>query len=167
MRIRWGLLAPVLTGIVLLAAYQDTTTSARAVPDQAVLTKSAAGVAELEPGNFRFTTGLDKVPQHIRGPVTCDTRDDTYRIAIGDPDAGGVEIGLSQDESILKYVDLGYRNGVYLALFNDEQTVGDQGQALPSVRKTGDTYVASGYARGMTPSQHDARVYFEISVACP
>lgn len=164
MRIRWGLLAPVLTGVVLLAAYQDTPTNARAVP---AINNAAAGASELQPGDFRFTTGLDRVPQHIRGPVTCDTRDDTFRITIGNPDAGGVEIGLSQDESTLKYADLGHRNGVYLALFNDGETVGDTSQALPSVRKIGNTYLASGYARGMTPSQHDARLYFEISAACP
>lgn len=172
MRIRWGLVASVLTCTVLLIGYKSEITSAQAVPSQE-FSDTTAGATEgdaertLAPGHFRFTAGLDKEPQHIQGPVTCDTRDDVYRIAIGDPDAGGVEIGLSQGESILKYAALGYRNGVHLMLINDGEIDREAGQTLPTVRKTGNTYFASGYATGLTASQRDTSRYFEISVACP
>lgn len=176
MRIRWGLVASVLTCTVLLTGYKSETTSAQAVPSQmpdAVFSDATAGAQDsnaartLAPGRFRFTTGLDKVPQHIQGPVTCHTAEDDYVIAIGNPDAGGVEIGLSQDESILKYVDLGYRQGVSLMLVNDGDTDRVAGKALPTVHKTGNSYFVSGYATGLTASQHDVNRYFEISVACP
>lgn len=169
MRFRWGLLASALTCTVLLTAYENATSSARAVPSQLPAAESSNATAranELPPGDFRFTTGLAKVPQHIEGPVTCDTRDDTYRIAIGDQEAGGVEIGL-QEESSLKYVDLGNRSGVNLALINNGNTGDDPSGTPPSVHKTGDTYFVSGYATGLTASQQDTSLYFEISVACP
>lgn len=176
MRIRWGLVASVLACTVLLTGYKVEATRAQAVPSQvpdADFSDTTAGAKEgnaagtLTPGHFSFTTGLDKVPQHIQGPVTCDTRDDVYRIAIGDPDAGGVEIGLSQDESILKYADLGYRNGVNLMLINDGEIDRETDQTLPTVHKMGNTYFASGFATGFTASQRDTDRYFEISVACP
>lgn len=176
MRIRWGMVAAVLTCTVLLTGYKDETTSAQALPSQvpdAEFSDISAGAKDgnaartLAPGHFLFTTGLDKVPQHIQGPVTCDTRDDVHRIAIGDPDAGGVEIGLSQDESILKYADLGFRNGVNLMLINDRENDRETGKTPPTVHKIGSTYLASGYATGLTASQHEIDRYFEISVACP
>lgn len=170
MRFRWGLLASALTCTVLLTAYENATSSARAVPSKLPGTESSGATAlanELPPGHFRFTTGLARVPQHIQGPVTCDTRDDTYRIAIGDQEAGGVEIGLSWDESTLKYVDLGNRSGVNLAVINDGEAGRDASRTPPSVHKTGDTYLVSGYATGLTTSQQDTSLYFEISVACP
>jgi hypothetical protein len=166
------LVATTLTCGVLLTAYQYQTTSAQAVASQAPNATSSdpAAVAQeqtLAPGHFRFTTGLDKEPQYIQGSVVCDTKDGIHRIAIGDPDAGGVERGLSGDESILKYADLGYRNGVNLALVNDGETGSETGKALPAVHKTGNTYFASGYATGLTTGQRDTTRYFEISVACP
>ncbi|MFN8072844.1 MAG: lipoprotein LpqH [Mycobacterium sp.] len=178
MRTRGRLLASALTCTVLIAAYQIETTNARAVSTEgkaAAISKSAgaANTADdsptLAPGEFRFTTGLDREPQHIQGPVTCDTRDDTYRIKIGDPDANGVEIGLSLDESSLKYVDLGNRGGIYYALFNDGEDVinGGPAPAPGTVHKTGNTYVVSGYATGTTANQHSTGLYFEIAVACP
>ncbi len=178
-RTRRLLLASGLTCTVLIAGYQTETTSARAISTEgkAAEISKAAGTANtaddtqtLSPGEFRFTTGLDREPQHIRGPVTCDTRDDTYRIRIGDPDANGVETGLSLDGSSLKYVDLGNRGGVYYALFNDGEDVIDASgpdQARGAVHKTGNTYVASGYATGTTASRHGTGLYFEIAVACP
>ena len=176
MRIRWGLVASVLTCTVLLTGYKSEITSAQAVPSQipnADFSDATVGANEanaartLAPGHFRFTMGLDKEPQHIQGPVTCDTKGDVYRIAIGDPDAGGVEIGLSQDESSLKYVYLGYRSGVSLMLVNDGEIDGETGNTAPAVHKTGSTYFASGYATGLTANQLEAKRYFEISVACP
>ena len=176
MRIRWGLVASVLTCSVLLTGYKTETTGAQAVPSQmpdAETSDTTVGANEsdaartLAPGRFRFTTGLDKEPQHIQGPVTCDTRDDVHRIAIGDPDAGGVEIGLSQDESTLKYVYLGNRNGVNLMLVNDGELEPETGKTLPTVHKTGNTYFASGYATGLTAGQRHINRYFDISVACP
>lgn len=175
MRVRWGLGAIVLTGTVLLTAYEAETTSARAVsgqPPDASFSDATVGAPEgiartLAPGRFIFTTGLDKVPQHIQGPVACDTEADSFRIAIGDPDGGGVEIGLSTDESTLQYVDLGYRNGVNLMLRNDGETDRTPGQAPPTVRKTGNTYFASGYATGLTSTNRDTSRYFEIFVTCP
>lgn len=176
MRIRWGLVAAVLTCTVLLTVYKDETTRAQALPshlagadfsDATVGAKEDSAARTLAPGHFRFTTGLDQEPQHIQGPVTCDTRDDVYRIAIGDLNAGGVEIGLSQDESILKYADLGYRNGANLMLINDGDADREPGKARPILRKLGNTYFASGYATGLTASQRETDRYFEISVACP
>jgi len=175
-RIRWALVASVLTCTVLLTGYKYETTSAQSAPGpspDAEFSDTTAGTREgnaartLAPGQFRLTTGLVKVPQHIQGAVTCDTRDDVYRIAIGDPESGGVEIGLSQDESILKYADLGYRDGVNLMLINDGDVDREAGETLPIVHKVGNTYFASGYATGLTASQLDTDRYFEISVACP
>lgn len=176
MRIRWGPVVSVLTCSVLLTGYRYETSSAQAVPNQppsAGFSGTTAGATEgdnaptLAPGHFRFTTGLDKIPQPIQGPVTCDTRDDVYRIAIGDPDAGGIEIGLTHHESFLKYVDLGNREGVNLMMINDGDGVREAGETPPAVHKAGDTYFASGYATGVTASQHDTDRYFEIAVACP
>lgn len=172
-RTRRRLLASALTCTVLIVAYQAETTSARATSAEAKAAEisKAAGTANadsaLAPGEFSFTTGLDREPQHIQGPVTCDTRDDTRRIKIGDPDTTGVEVGLSSDESTLRYVDLGNRGGVYLALFNDGSDVVDASTSPGTVRKTGNTYVVSGYASGNTADQNTTRLYFEISVACP
>lgn len=179
-RIRRRLLASALTCAALIAAYQNETSSARAVPNEikdAEISKSAAtanGEQPLSPGEFRFTTGLDREPQHIFGSVTCDTRDGVHRIRIGDPYAGGLELGISPDESTLKYVDLGNRGGVYLALFNDGDEVFHDAdpQGRPStppgtVHKTGGTYFTSGYATGTTADQQSTGLYFEISVACP
>ena len=175
MRIRSGLVATVLTCSVLLTGYKAETTSAHAVPGQSpdeefseMLTGAKEGSAArtLAPGHFRFTTGLDRAPQHIQGLVSCETRDDNRLIAIGDQDAGGVEIGLSEDESTLKYVDLGYRDGIFLMLVNDGEPPA-AGSAPPVLQKAGATYLVSGYARGLTATQHDVDRYFEISVACP
>lgn len=134
-------------------------------------TANVTGAQTLKPGDFRFSTGVDKQPQHIHGPVTCDTRDDTYRIRIGDPDAGGLEIGLSLDGANLKYVDLGNRGGVYFALFNDsDDPLGDGGDQRPAegaVRRAGETYLVSGRATGMSANHHVTQLYFDISVACP
>jgi hypothetical protein len=158
----------------LIVAYQTETTSARATSAEAKAAEisKAAGAANndstLAPGEFRFTTGRDREPQRIQGPVTCDIRDGIRRIKIGDPYSTGVEIGLSSHESSLRYVDLGNRGGVYFALFNDGTDVADPGDPTAgSVHKTGDTYVVSGYATGSTAAQNTARLYFEISVACP
>ena len=176
MRIRWGLVASVLTCTVLLTGYKTEATSAQALPIQvpdAELSRTTAvandinAARTLAPGHFRFTTGLDKEPQHIQGPVTCDTGDDNYVISIGNPDAGGVEIGLSPDDSVLKYVDLGYRHGVNLMLVNDGVVDSETGKIPPTVQKTGNTYFTSGYATGLTASQRATNRYFEISVACP
>ena len=175
MRIRRGLVIAVLTCTVLLTGYKVDPTSALAVPgrlpddvsDGTPGAKRGSVAPALAPGEFRFTTGLDKVPQHIHGPVVCDTRDGIHRIVIGDPDAGGVEVGLSADESTLKYADLGYRNGVYLMLVNDGDSGRAAGKTAPAVRKAGMTYVASGYATGMTATQQNIDRYFEIAVTCP
>ena len=176
MRVRWGLVAAVLTCTVLTAGYKGETTRAQALPSlgsEADVSVATAGAKDdgagrmLAPGHFRFTTGLDKEPQHIHGHVTCDTRGDVYRIAIGDPSSGGVEIGVAQDASILKYADLGYRNGANLMLVNDGTADREPGEAPPTFRKWGDTYFASGYATGLTASQHEIDRYFEISVSCP
>ncbi len=176
MRVRWSLVAAVLACTVGLAAHENQTMRAQAVPGQvpdAEFSDATAAVKEdsaahtLEPGQFRFTTGLDKEPQHIQGPVVCGTRDGLYKIALGNPDAAGVEIGLTQDESTLKYVDLGYRNGVSLMLVNDGQPDRGSGQSPPVVYKTGNTYFVSGYATGLTSTQRETNRYFEISVACP
>jgi len=176
MRAHWGLVASVLTCTVLLTAYKNETTSAQAVPSQlpdAEFSDTAAGAngskaaRTLAPGHFRFTTGLEKLSQHIQGPVRCDTRDDIHRVAIGDPDAGGVEIGLSQDESTLKYVDLGYRNGANFMFVNDGNLDPQPGETPPTVHKAGNTYFASGYATGWTADQRETNRYFELTVACP
>lgn len=169
------LFASAVTCAVLFAGYHTEATSARAVSDEMGVSdlSSAAGAANvpdamrvLPPGKFRFTTGRDKEPQYIEGPVTCDTRDDTYRVTIGDPDARGVEIGLSPDESTLKYVDLGNRAGTYFAFYSDDSE-GDPGAARGSVRKTDDTYLVSGEATGTTAHQQVTRLHFDIAVACP
>ena len=175
MRIRWALVASVLTCTVLLTGYKSETTRAQAVPslpegefsDTTAGAKGSNAAGTLSPGHFRFTIGRDKEPQHIQGPVTCDTRDDVYRIVIGDPDAGGVEIGLTQNESILKYAALGDRNGVNLMLINDGESDRETDRPPPTVHKTGNTYFASGYATGLTASHRDTTRFFEISVACP
>lgn len=169
MRIRRGLVIAVLTCAVLLTGYKIDTTSALAGPSHDVTAGANQDSARqtLAPGDFRFTMGLDKEPQHIQGPVVCDTRDDVHRIAIGDPNAGGVELGLSEDESALKYAYLGYRNGVYLMVVNDGDTDREVGETPPAVHKTGTTYFASGYATGLTATQRVIDRYFEISVACP
>jgi hypothetical protein len=172
MRIRGGLVVAVLTCTVLLTGYKNETRTHPATntdADFSDTTAAAAGNAArtFAPGHFRFTTGLDKVPQHIQGPVTCDTKDDVHRIAIGDPAAGGVEIGLSQDESIVKYVDLGYREVVNLMLINDSNKDLEAGRTPPAIHKVGDTYFTSGYATGLTAGNQDTDRYFEIVVACP
>ena len=41
------------------------------------------------------------------------------------------------------------------------------GSTPPVLQKSGATYFVSGYARGLTATQHDVDRYFEISVACP
>lgn len=168
MRVRSGVVAFALTCTVMLTAYETESTSAQALPVQPPDAEfSAATAGTLAPGQFRVTTGLDKEPQYVQGPVACDAGEDSFTIAIGDPDAGGVEIGLSPDESALQYVDLGYRNGVSLVLLNNGETDGETGQALPVVHKTANTYFVSGYAIGMTASHRDTSRYFEITVACP
>lgn len=87
---------------------------------------------------------------------------------IGDPDAGGLEVGLTLDESSLKYVDLGNRGGVYFAFFNDALTEGGEPSAADgAVHKAGDTYFVSGRATGTSATQHLSTLQFDISVACP
>lgn len=175
MRGRWALVASLLTCTVLLTAYKSEATRAQALPGElpdggsSVTAAGANGndtAGTLAPGDFRFTIGLDHERQHIQGPVTCDTRGDVRRISIGDPNAGGVEIGLSEDESTLKYVDLGYRNGVFLMLVNDGDAEREVDTA-PAVRKSGETYFTSGYATAFAAGQHETERYFELSVACP
>ena len=176
-RTRGRLLASALTCTVLIAATRSDDECAGGIDgrqgcgDLQISRRSKHGPTirrPLAPGGSASPPDWTGSLSTFRDPSRYDTRDDTYRIKIGDPDANGRGNRPLLDESSLKYVDLGNRGGIYYALFNDGEDVINGGPA-PARHgpQDGNTYVVSGYATGTTANQPGTGLYFGVAVACP
>jgi len=114
---------------------------------------ASAGAAEVT---------VDGQPQPVNGPVVCETSDNKFSIAIGEP-ITGVIVGLEPDGSAVHGVGLGTVNGVVLSF---TEGVPDN---TATATKDGNAYNVSGTATGLDDANPAQQVNkpFEINVTCP
>jgi ipoprotein LpqH len=129
--------------------------SANANPD------SPAASAPPAPATPPAKVVLDGQQVPVTDPVDCNSKDNKFSIAIGQPFIG-VIAALEQDASVVHLVGLGEINGLN---YNFSQGVAGESA---SATKSGNTYHITGVASGTdNAGKTQAKKPFSIDVTCP
>jgi lipoprotein LpqH len=136
------------------SAKGSTSTSASSAATSSSESETAAA------GPASATVTVDGQPRPVDGPVTCQTMDGKFSIAIGEV-ITGVIVGLEPDASTVHGVGLGDVNGVVLNF--TEGVPGDTATAT----KDGNTYTVTGAASGVDAANKPVSKPFEIVATCP